>query len=83
MQTTHKPPRKRKGPPEGPANPKDDRPDSRDQPARAERTESAPEGDKEQREMPDNSADARQPITNQDEQDRVTNAGQDRPVPEK
>lgn len=83
MQTLDKPPRKKRGQPEGPANPKDIRPDNREQPAAAERTDTDQKNDQEKREAPDADAASRQPITNQDEQDRVTNAGQDRPVPEK
>ncbi|HEU5146835.1 MAG TPA: hypothetical protein VFT90_08975 [Chryseosolibacter sp.] len=83
MYLNNKPPRKRKGAPEEPANPKQSRPDAREQPASAERTEAQPESDKESRSTPDSSATTREPVTNQDEQDRITNAGGDRPVPEK
>ena len=83
MHSTNKPPKRKRGAPEGPGNPKDVRPGSREQPASAERTEVEPEGEKEDRTTPDASSTARQPITNQDEQDRITNAGRDRPVPEK
>ena len=80
---TNKPPRKKKQAPESPANPKDVRPGEREQPASAERTETTPEAEKETRSTPDAPATRREPVTNQDEQDRITNAGGDRPVPEK
>jgi len=83
MHTLDKPPRKKRGQPEGPANPKDIRPDTREQPAAAERTDTDLDSGSEKREAPDSDTASRQPITNQDEQDRVTNASQDRPVPEK
>lgn len=80
-----KPPRKKKLNIEGPENPKDNRPDTREQPAAAERTDdAATDSVPEERAVPDASASDRQPVTNQDEQERITNAGSgDRPIPEK
>lgn len=83
MTSSNKPPKKKKEVPEGPANPKDVRPEKREQPAAAERTEAEPEANKESRATPDASSTTREPVTNQDEQDRITNAADDRPVPEK
>lgn len=84
MNPDNKPPRKRKPNLESPQDPKT-RPDSRDQPAAAERTEEAePVEQKQERQTPDVAATDRQPVTNADEQDRITNTGSgNRPVPEK
>ena len=84
MHLKNKPPKRKRETPERPGNPKDVRPESREQPASAERTEDVqPDSEKESRSTPDASATSRRPVTNQDEQDRITNAGEDRPVPEK
>lgn len=79
MHLTNKPPKRKKGP----ANPKDIRPGTPEQPAAAERTDAEPGSAVETRAVPDASTTSRQPVTNQDEQDRITNAGHDRSVPEK
>ena len=77
MHLTNKPPKRKRETPERPGNPKDVRPEAREQPAAAERTEDVqPESEKETRATPDASATSRRPVTNQDEQDKITNAGE-------
>lgn len=83
MSSSNKPPKKKKGIPEGPANPKDLQPAKREHPAATERTEAQPESDKASHATPDATSPAREPVTNQDEQDRITNAADSQPVPEK
>ena len=85
MTQNQKPPKKKKRVIEGPSNPKDLRPDSREQPAAAERTDDADRTTApEERTAPDTSANDRQPVTNEDEQERITNVGSgNRPIPEK
>jgi hypothetical protein len=85
MNQNQKPPKKKKLNPEGPENPKDTRHDTREQPAASERTEDgATTSIPDDRAVPDASATDRQPVTNEDEQERITNAGSgNRPIPEK
>ena len=84
MHNDLKPPKKKKPNLEGPNIPDDSRPDKRDQPAAAERTDDAARSSvPEERTTPDASSTDRQPVTNQDEQERITNVGSgNRPIPE-
>lgn len=84
MNYGNKPPRKRKQNIEGPQAETDTRPDSRDQPAAAERTDDPKDtAEKMDRQAPDATAADRQPVTNADEQERITNnESGNRPIPE-
>ena len=79
------PPRKRKPNIEGPQHEAETRPNSREQPAAAERTDDPkPLPDKDERQTPDVTSADRQPVTNADEQERITNnESGNRPIPEK
>lgn len=76
MNLHHKPPRKKTTDKRnGPENSEGKRPGERDKPAAAERTDDEPVSEKD--ETPARSEPAQrqaQPVTNQDEQDKITNA---------